>query len=483
MLIYLCPSDKKYHCSWEGHAEDILDHFEKEHDDLLHYGETFDIDLETPRENRLFLIDEEIYLTQVFVNKKKIIFKLRYLGLKQLAKKITYNIIVRIGDVDCDAELIKTTAEGFLEVDLATIKNNNSELQQLGCILNVLKGFSDNDDCSIQSVLSERRNSLPSDSVKLEESVEEHEMHVLDDIGEENEIVSKEVINDKESVVEKKDKNIDKDVQQVVQENEEKTKAIKPNVPEVSSLHRSKTSASDESKRRWNRANSTMSLGSIQEIDNSIICNNCNNCLKTPIYICPTGHHFCEQCQTGDCNICKMKITFVRDADLEKFINKFSLSPCQFQKYGCPERLLNDDLHQHEANCSFCLYKCPISECLFEGQYKGLCKHLKLIHSSTKLLSSFILSFNNYPEAFLANEEKGIFYCYVIHGIEDVVWVAKYCGSKDRNFFCELKFKDGKMKEPVLLKKDGNVFRIRKTVSDLKRLKVKPKNAVLTITY
>ncbi|KAJ8978202.1 hypothetical protein NQ317_013148 [Molorchus minor] len=54
MVIYLCPTDRKYACSWEGHSSDILDHFEKEHDDLLFFINSAVIDLKTSSENMLF---------------------------------------------------------------------------------------------------------------------------------------------------------------------------------------------------------------------------------------------------------------------------------------------------------------------------------------------------------------------------------------------------------------------------------------------
>lgn len=503
MTVYLCPTDKKYHCSWEGHAENILDHFEKEHDDLIHYSETFDIDLETPTENRLFLIDGEIYLIQVFLKETILILKLRYLGLEKFASRICYNINIRANDKYCQIEEIIVTPEGFLEVNLARLRNVHTDVHFVTCILHITKEFSDED--SLDNIFNEEKAAVPNERdfdennqnteyVNIQENTEEQAIHTLDDdnekvfvdrkeelinSGEEENEIPKKVSG--EEMVEAINEEIDTEPVQVVRE-EIQYNSIRHDFPEVSNLSRSKSTAFEDMRKKWSRAKSTLSLGSIQEIDNTVTCTNCGNCLKIPIYVCPTGHHFCEKCQLGICRICEQKITYVRDAGLEKAINKYSLSPCQFQRFGCPEKLLHNDLHQHEVNCLFCIYKCPIAECHFEGQFKGLCKHLKLIHSSTKLLSSFILSFNNYPAAFLANEEKGIFHCYVTCGPEDITWTAKFCGPKERNFFCELKFKNGKVKEPVLLKKNENEYAVKINLNDLKRMKLKAKNAVLTIT-
>lgn len=496
MKIYLCPSDKKYHCSWEGQAEDILDHFEKEHDDLIHYNETFQIDLETTSENRLFLLEEEIYLTQIFSDQSQVIMKLRYLGPERLAKKIDYNLIIRNSNQRWKSDCVKITPEGFFQVNLDGFKEYDTELKSLTCSLHVNKAFMD--DSSLESVSIEETATInptqatdinyetltigndeddTTQSTKIDAEDIERKKIIIEDREETHNNVHIVSVENSVTKTERKADNIS--ISDFRMENEN----IKSENLETSYLSRSKSTAFEDMRRIWYRTKSTVSLSSIKEIDSPIICTNCSNCLKVPIYICPNNHHFCEKCQAGVCGICEMKITFIRDADLEKVINKVSIEPCQYQKYGCPEKLISNDLHQHEVNCLFCLYKCPMAECSFEGQFKGLCKHLKLIHASTKLLSSFILSFNNYPEAFLANEERGIFYCYVRYGSEEVEWSAKFCGPKERNFFCELKFKDGKLKQPLLLQKTDNVYSIKRSLIDLKRMKIKPKNAVLTITF
>lgn len=509
MAIYLCPTDKKYHCSWEGHPEDILHHFEKEHDDLLHYNDTFNIDIAIPSENRLFFIGGEIYLTQILTNNQNLIFKLRYLGPEKLARKITYNLSFRISNYVCQSEYLKTTPQGFFEIDLAGLKNTYADLENLTCSLNITKEFVDDD--SVESVFFEDTSTVTDkiEQVSYTDSILQQDIGIIRENETVPETVQQEVVDEVEQKQPENVEKIDETNDMVIEKDSNELNVIQntdtidvkeeamPEIgvmfrnsvrhtsdpPEVSPLQRSKSTAFEDMRRSWYRAKSTLSLCSIQEMDSAVICTNCGDILKIPVYICPTGHHFCESCQPGTCHLCELKITFVRDAELEKIINKFSLSSCQYHKYGCPEKLLHTDLHQHEVNCAFCTYNCPMGECFFEGQYKGLVKHLKLIHSSTKLLSSFILAFNNYAEAFLANEEKGIFYCYATYSSQDVTWVAKFCGPKGRNFFCELKFKDGKVKEPVLLKKKDGVYSVTKSLNELKRMKLKAKNAVLTITF
>ncbi|KAJ8978201.1 hypothetical protein NQ317_013147 [Molorchus minor] len=248
-------------------------------------------------------------------------------------------------------------------------------------------------------------------------------------------------------------------------------------------LTRSKTINFEEIKRRnvIKRCNSTISLGAIQENESDLNCTSCGVILIPPIFICPCGHNFCLKCKGVVCKLCNEGITDERNTELEEKYNKY-LHPCKYKRMGCPQKLVYSDLHQHEITCTFCEYRCPVDECTFEGQFKGLANHLKLIHGSTKILEVFILVFQNISEAFLVNEEKGIFYCYSKYSHDCVLWEAKFCGPKERRFFCELKFKDGKLKKPLLLRKIENTYSVRMSHQELKRLKLKSKNAILTIT-
>ncbi|KAG5879691.1 hypothetical protein JTB14_006476 [Gonioctena quinquepunctata] len=229
------------------------------------------------------------------------------------------------------------------------------------------------------------------------------------------------------------------------------------------------------------RCKSTMSLGAISENDFSVNCSSCGILLSPPIYICPCGQNFCDECQTSNCRICNEDVTYEHNSELEKKFNRFLL-PCRYKAYGCPEKLIYNELSNHEHNCTFCDYKCPIDGCYFEGQFKHTCKHLKLIHGSTRMLESFIVVFQNIPEAFLVNEDRGIFYCCVQYYDDRVLWQAKFCGPMEKRFFCELKFKDGKIKQPLLLTRKNNIYSIEISHQELKRLKLKAKHAVLTIT-
>ncbi|KAG5879692.1 hypothetical protein JTB14_006477 [Gonioctena quinquepunctata] len=135
MIIYLCPTDKKYACSWEGQAEDILPHFEQEHDDLLHFNNF----LSEPSENRLFLIDEEIYLVQIRISDKMLNIFLRYLGPARIATKSTYNIILKVNYEYCHPKYIAVMEQGFINVDLGKLEDDLEEIRYLQCSLNIIK--------------------------------------------------------------------------------------------------------------------------------------------------------------------------------------------------------------------------------------------------------------------------------------------------------------------------------------------------------
>ncbi|CAH1183787.1 unnamed protein product [Phaedon cochleariae] len=419
MVVYLCPADRKYTCSWEGQAEDILHHFELEHDDLLHFSDTFTILPSVPSENRLLLIDEEIYLAQVKCQQKSLDIRLRYLGPTRLAKKISYNLLLRV-----DNELVPV---GAISVQDGSYIVNLDKIQEacIRCTLNVTRAQTTSED--------------EADSICIKMSLEETA-----------------------------------------------SEADKPEVelrqkPSEISLSRSRTINWLDTKRKLvSRCKSTLSLGAISETVQN--CSNCGIHLVPPIYFCPCGQSFCDRCRTSTCQSCRSRVTEDRNYGLETKLSRSPLSPCKYQKFGCPLKLFTSDLRDHETHCVFCEYKCPIGECSFEGQFRNMVKHLKVIHGSTKLLECFFVSFQTHPEAFLAIEEKGIFYCRMVFRNATFLFEAIFCGPPERKFFCELRFKEGKMKQPMMLHRTENVYRVEISQMELKKMKLKAKHALLTIT-
>lgn len=447
MLVYLCPADRKYQCSWEGHCEDIIAHFENEHDHLLHYTENFDIDLETPSENRIFLIEEEVYLTQIAIKDAKLILKLRYLGPLEYAKRITYNIKLLAQDKVCQADLVKVTPEGFLEVDLKEINSIYNGVQVMVCSLKISKCFQSDTFEKVKpssEVISHKNKQIEKTNAKQRED---------DSVFTTVETDLADNINPEEMLVVRN---------------------------KLDRLGRSHSAATEYQNRRYLRAKSTLSLDAVPEIDK--FCVGCRVFLNSSIYWCPNGHHFCEKCQRNICCVCHETVSSINDDQLQNIPKKYTLMQCQFLKYGCPEKIFSHELRQHEIYCLFCVYSCPIDGCHFQSAFKGLCSHLKLIHSSTKLLSGLILSFSKHKEAFLANEERGIFYVQAKYEGDIASWTVQFCGPKERNFFCELKFKDAKLKQPLLLKKIESTYKLQKSISQLKDNKIKAKNAILTIS-
>lgn len=179
------------------------------------------------------------------------------------------------------------------------------------------------------------------------------------------------------------------------------------------------------------------------------------------------------------CRQCDEQVTTERDIDFEEKYKKF-LFPCKNHKLGCPEKILYNNLLEHECNCMFCMYRCPSEGCQFEAQFKGMIKHLKLIHGSTKLFESCSIFLNNVTEAFVVSEERGIFYCCVKQIGDSVICEVKPSGPKEKGYFCELKFKDAKH-EPFFLAKHDSLYSIKLAMQDLKKRKLKVKNAILTI--
>ncbi|XP_028128533.1 uncharacterized protein LOC114324850 [Diabrotica virgifera virgifera] len=428
MLIYLCPADKKYSCPWEGRSEEILHHFEENHEDLLHFHNNFDIDLHEPSENHLLFVEEEIYLAQtVLEERRRLEVRLRFLGPAQIAKAINYNILVRVNYELCHPKYIAVKPDGTIVVNIEQIEKDLGEVNFLDCTFIINK-----------NLLEDIIEVVPLNQQVEEENTNEDE---FDNIFEEVETMENTLPympNRKYSYNEYHPK-----------------KGV--------SLSRAQTiTLSDLKNRTFKRAKSTLSLGAISEIDGDTYttCPQCGNSIRPPIFLCDCGY---------------------RNSSLEENFGRFLLH-CKYKKYGCPQKLLSTELKDHEINCTFCDYQCPIEGCAFEGQFKHICKHFKLIHGTKKILESFIVTFHTIPEAFLVNEEKGVFYTYVKYFDDRVTWEAKFCGPKEKGFFCELKFKERKLKHPVLLNRNESVYSITMTLQELKKDKLKAKNAILTIT-
>ncbi|KAL1492061.1 hypothetical protein ABEB36_012559 [Hypothenemus hampei] len=450
--IYLCPSDKKHGCSWEGSSNDIYLHFTEEHEDLLCLSDCVSLPLEAESENRLLLVNAEIYLLQTRIENEHLILFLRFLGPREIARNLTYDLEISFGDKILDKR-DTVPQQGCFEVPLNRILECFGDVNSINCRLQVTGDFTiypdvdshyEDDTCEfdLKNFFATPQNS-PTEIREHENVFEQSENHRATWSGNENNQVS-------------------------------------------AGLTRSLTFTSDDLKRmNIKRQASMRSLTAIEEITESIDlkCSNCEGHLPPPIFLCDEEHNICSNCfkDRQFCSICGNPITAARNTKLEaKCSNSQYL--CQNHKSGCTQKLPFPAILEHEINCRYCQYTCPISECGVKAQYKQMVAHLNLIHSSVKIMPSFIAVFQKYQEIFLVTEALGIFYCnWTLEG-NKVEWKVKFCGPKGKKFFYELKFKGKNLGDPLLLTKKDDCYVKDLEVSKLKEWKVKIKHSILTIT-
>lgn len=478
--IYLCPADKKYGCTWEGISDEIYEHFREEHEDLLFFTGSVNIPLDVTSENRLLLVDTEIYLLQTKICRDYFNIYLRFLGPSKIASCLTYEIEISANGIKMGKQDIEI-CDGYFRIALECIYTLFGDVNTICCKLLVSGDFSSNS--SNDSVFIKEKNGSNNNNVFIDETdnlLQRQKSEELTSSLEDFFCTSQ----DENSPIETRQKKVSLD------ETNRATwhYAFKSKTPkEHTLLTRSQTFSSEDLKRNSviKRHASMRSLGSIAEsdLDSELKCSNCESHLAPPIFLCITDHNICVNCYRNNktCSLCDKEITADRNEELEeKSINY--LYSCTNKKNGCSKKFTHREILDHEINCMFCLYLCPIEECYYKAGYKAMISHLNLIHSSVKMFQSFIAIFQKYQELFLVNETMGIFYCTWVQIENKIVWKAKFCGPKSRKFFCELKFKGKKFKTPLLLTKHDDYYFKEMEVWELKEQKIKPKHSILAIT-
>ncbi|XP_066258201.1 uncharacterized protein [Euwallacea similis] len=479
--IYLCPADKKYGCSWEGASDDIFEHFSQEHEDLLYLTQSVNVSLLVPSENRLLLFDNQIYLLQTRINEGSLNIYLRYLGPDKIASKLTYDIEISASGVKVAKQDIEIK-DGYFSVTLECIQSCLGDDDSVECRLLVNGDFNPSSPISIavespRSPLDYGDNERDTQTIEQDggENFRGSLLNLDEFFGTPNEG------NSPEDEIREKKLSLDETYRFTWNGYSE------PQRKQNNSLSRSQTFTSEDRQKygSFQRYASVRSLTAIAEsdLDSELKCSNCACHLTAPIYICCSNHNICSSCfnEKKMCVICNKGITTDRNIELENKTINHNYG-CINKKNGCSQKMLYPAILDHELSCIFCQYMCPVNECGLNGPFKFMVNHLKLIHSSVKLVQSFIAIFQKQQEQFLVHENMGIFYVNWSSINDKIVWKVKFCGPKTRKFFCELKFKGKNFKEPLLLTKHGDIYMRCMSLENLKSYKVKPKHSILTIT-
>ncbi|XP_065364567.1 uncharacterized protein LOC135957701 [Calliphora vicina] len=124
-----------------------------------------------------------------------------------------------------------------------------------------------------------------------------------------------------------------------------------------------------------------------ERIIEELKCPGCAYPMKSPVYLCKTGHSVCDQCTRILllCPLCKEGFTNIRSLTVEALCSKAHFK-CQNASGGCTVRLQIDLLSWHEKQCIYKPMKCFMGrvwgDCLWNGREAFWKDHLDEEHSS-----------------------------------------------------------------------------------------------------
>lgn len=261
--LFLCPTDKRYACSWTGLSDDILEHFQEEHDSLLFFSNSICIDLNAPSENVLLLTNDEIYLAQTLLksNGNCILIRLRFLGPQYIANTFTFDINLSLENGTCleRAQFVNMSDGGF-ELNLNQLKQLYQDTEHINCSFDIVK--KQENDIKFDTIVTVKKRTIHMGSQSMREDNHRRKMKRRNTQYEKNDAVYEDL----------------------------------------------------------------MLLERIQESDCNLVCTNCAVTLKPPIFLCGTDHNICADCVTDLCKRCDTKVTDNHNYELEKNVQPYCIS-------------------------------------------------------------------------------------------------------------------------------------------------------------
>ena len=146
-------------------------------------------------------------------------------------------------------------------------------------------------------------------------------------------------------------------------------------------------------------------MGSMTSESNSIISTNqiigameCNTCLEVPsenpIYQCDNGHILCASCRQKltNCPECRFTLRKTRSLLSEKILAMCS-RPCEFEKYGCKDKVHDMNSEVHKDACKYKPISCIEADCDELIPLNGFASHMKDAHK-IQIADNFLISCN-----------------------------------------------------------------------------------------
>ncbi|CAH0549528.1 unnamed protein product [Brassicogethes aeneus] len=109
-------------------------------------------------------------------------------------------------------------------------------------------------------------------------------------------------------------------------------------------------------------------------------CPVCMTIMRPDVYNCTRGHSICSLCRNDlvKCPICKEEITFARNYFIENLTEGIKF-PCIYNKHGCKNFGVCNEITNHEIVCPLQQYHCPLCG-NFTGSIEFILDHLRSNH-------------------------------------------------------------------------------------------------------
>ncbi|XP_023214808.1 E3 ubiquitin-protein ligase SIAH1B-like [Centruroides sculpturatus] len=144
-------------------------------------------------------------------------------------------------------------------------------------------------------------------------------------------------------------------------------------------------------------------------------CPICYTRVRPPVYQCTNGHIVCADCRPRitNCHTCREPLGHIRSLIAEQIAGTIQ-APCEFQPFGCPELLQEDNRRTHEESCNFRPLLCPFrsANCLWEGAHSFLRQHINASHPQVPTIQKDIIFFGGIDFQITRGTWAAILECY-----------------------------------------------------------------------
>lgn len=194
------------------------------------------------------------------------------------------------------------------------------------------------------------------------------------------------------------------------------------------------------------------------EILQHLHCQFCNQLMKPPVYICEKAHSFCSNCKStmkDTCLLSNCRISSGRNFLVEEIMELINY-PCKNEGCNYVSRL--SCLENHEKECKYQLYKCPVSiNCTETATYDQLIEHVKVGHLIHQCPTGTFV-FDSNTNDYLLHFNTDLFLLQVIFNSRSLQVTLKSIELLNETYDYNVKFSDEKSKTSITFTKQCQMF-------------------------